>query len=70
MAQELLLDFGQLLSHLLRWAGDIGPIESDGRRPLLQPIGHEECGERGYDAREHLSPALPALDDLPWLGSA
>ena len=63
--RELRLHLGELLAHLGRGPRGIRPVEPHRRRPLLEPVGLEQRGQRTGDPGERPSPSLLALDPLP-----
>ena len=67
---ELRLDLGQLLSHLLRRSGRVGPVETDPGGALLETEGHQQLGKGGrksveQPARVSSGAAFPELELLP-----
>jgi hypothetical protein len=69
-AVQLPLYLSQLLLYLLKRTRNIGPVEADRCGALLQPSGHEQRGQGGYEATEDVTPALPTFDTFPRLSVA
>jgi hypothetical protein len=70
LGAKFLLDFGELLADFLDRARDIGPVEPNRRRTLLQAKGHQQLRESWDQPRQHVPLPFATLDFLPGLGLA
>ncbi|MEZ4585684.1 MAG: hypothetical protein R2909_04695 [Gemmatimonadales bacterium] len=67
LVAERFLDLLELLADLARRSLGVGPVEADGGRALLQPMGHQQVREGLRQALQHSADALLLLQPLPGL---